>query len=227
MQTWAERFKEIRGKKGLSQYEIGRSIEKDVTQISRYESGGTKTFTRALQRALKDIFSDAEIEYIKNGDKIPSEVEEPSLAYGIHTENVTIPYHREVYASAGGGSDATCIVETSPVTFSKTFLNSYLGIHNLKGLSIINAAGDSMKPTIRSGAMMFVYPIENEGFKDGGVYVLMCGDALLVKRVWLNPTTSTYTLRSDNETVSDMTLTIDEGSECHFVGRVVGHLDRV
>ena len=149
------------------------------------------------------------------------------ISYGHKNGSVSIPYHKEVYASAGGGSDATSMVGTSPITFSKEFLNNYLGIHNLQGLSIISAAGDSMNPTIKSGELMFVYPVKNEGFKDGGIYVVMCGDALLVKRVWLNPVTKEYTLSSDNDTVEDQVLTMDEGSDCRFVGRVVGHLDRV
>jgi len=169
-----------------------------------------------------------EKKWLEHGDTDePSFVSDIPIAYGRKNGSVSIPYHKEVYASAGGGSDATSMVGTSPITFSKEFLNNYLGIHNLQGLSIISAAGDSMKPTIKSGELMFVYPVENEGFKDGGIYVIMCGDALLVKRVWLNPVTREYTLSSDNNTVKDQVLTMDEGSDCHFVGRVVGHLDRV
>ena len=64
-------------------------------------------------------------------------------------------------------------------------------------------------------------------FKDGGVYVIMCANVLLVKRVTFDPMTKEYTLISDNGKVSPVTLTIDEASDCRFVGRVVGHLDRV
>jgi len=142
-------------------------------------------------------------------------------------DQVSIPYHKEVYASAGGGSDATNMLNTSPISFSRSFLNSFLGVYNVNGLSIINASGNSMEPTIKSGELMFVYPINGEEFKDGGVYVLMCSDKLLVKRVTFNPLTKEYTLVSDNGNVDPVTLTIDEGDDCRFVGRVVGHLDRV
>ena len=66
-----------------------------------------------------------------------------------------------------------------------------------------------------------------KGFKDGGIYVIMCGSDLYVKRVWRDPLSKEYTLASDNDKVADLKLSIDESSECHFVGRVVGHLDRV
>jgi len=168
-------------------------------------------------------------EMLKTDTSMPGMVNEASVAYGSRggKELVNIPYHASVYASAGGGSDATSMVESSPVTFSRGFLNSFLGIYNVNGLSIINAAGDSMAPTIKSGELMFVYPMENEGFKDGGIYVVMCGGALLVKRVWLNPITQEYTLKSDSVEVDPIVMKLDEASGCHFVGRVVGHLDRV
>lgn len=142
-------------------------------------------------------------------------------------DQVVIPYHKDVHASAGGDAENHDMTHTSPISFSKDFLNTFLGIYNFKGLSIINAAGDSMDPTIKSGELMFVSPMKNEEFKDGGVYVLMCGNVLLVKRVTYDPFSKEYTLVSDNGRVSPVTLTIDEGSDCYFIGRVVGHLDRV
>jgi len=99
-----------------------------------------------------------------------------------------------------------------------------MGVSHAKGVSIINAAGDSMKPTIKSGDKMLVYPLEHESFQDGSIYVLMCGSALLVKRVWFNPVTKVYTLASDSEGVANIELTMDESSDCRFVGRVVGCL---
>lgn len=143
------------------------------------------------------------------------------------SDQVIIPYYKDVYASAGGDAQNHDAHRASPVTFSKEFLNTFLGIYNLKGISIINAAGDSMEPTIKSGELMFVAPMENEEFKDGGVYVIMCGNVLLVKRVTFNPLSGEYTLVSDNGRVDPVTISIDESSDCRFVGRVVGHLDRV
>ncbi len=189
---------------------------------------------RLRQIALDNSVNPAWLEFgegemLKTDTSMPDMVNEASVAYGSRggKELVNIPYHASVYASAGGGSDATSMVESSPVTFSRGFLNSFLGIYNVNGLSIINAAGDSMAPTIKSGELMFVYPMENEGFKDGSIYVVMCGDALLVKRVWINPITKEYTLKSDSVEVEPIVMKLDEASGCHFVGRVVGHLDRV
>jgi len=225
MEIWGKRLKEIREKHELGQKDVGLVVDKDITQISRYERGeGAKKMPKTFRLELKELFTDEEIKYIESGDTSTQEnnmVEDIGAVYGSKEEQVSVPFHREVYASAGGGSDSHSLENTSPVSFSRHFLNTFLGIYNLKGLSIINASGDSMDPTIKSGEMMFVSPMENEDFKDGGVYVL------LVKRVTFNPLTKEYTLVSDNGRVDPVKLTIDEGSDCHFMGRVVGHLDRV
>ena len=227
MSFWYDRLTEIREQKKLQQKDIADKMGIDYTAYNRYERGKTENISRTLYKKLLLAFSQNEVDYIKTGE-YASSVNETPIEYGKECENmVTVPYHKDVYASAGGGSNATSMVDTNPITFSKMFLNSYLGVYDLQGLSMINAAGDSMDPTIKSGAIMFVYPMESEGFKDGSIYVLMCGDALLVKRVSLDPVTKVYTLLSDNGKVNAIKLTIDEASDCHFVGRVVGHLDRV
>ena len=138
-------------------------------------------------------------------------------------DEVILPYYPETYASAGGGA-FNGFDTSSPVSISRGFLQSYFGIIAAKGMHIINVVGDSMEPTLKNGEMIFVNPIENEGFRDGGVYVLMCGDTILVKRVRQHPITKEYTLISDNPDVDDITLTIDESSDCKFVGRVVGSM---
>jgi len=251
MEHWSDRFREIREKHRMSQAEIGRVIGKDATQVSRYERGAVKKFPNGLYKLLSGVFTEEELEYIEKGkaenisvsqrgDKTVGYVgsvgghvitgdgdghgvvhEAPGIVYG--EDEVILPYYPETYASAGGGAfngfDAS-----SPVSISRSFLQSYFGISAAKGLHIINVVGDSMEPTLKNGEMIFVNPIENEGFRDGGVYVLMCGDTILVKRVRQHPITKEYTLISDNPSVEDITLTIDEGSDCKFVGRVVGSM---
>ena len=234
--TYGKRLKEVRKYLNMTQENFAKALNiKNKQTISDTENDKQQKLGQEPELILENKYKinlkwvkTGEGEMINNSEIIAGEVNETPIPYGKECENmVTVPYHKEVYASAGGGSDATSMVDTNPIIFSKMFLNSYLGVYDLQGLSMINAAGDSMDPTIKSGAIMFVYPMESEGFKDGSIYVLMCGDALLVKRVSLDPVTKVYTLLSDNGKVNPIELTIDEASECRFVGRVVGHLDRV
>ena len=231
MENWHNRLKEIREKHSKTQQDIALVLNKDVTRMSRYERGeGAKTMPAFMKKGLAVLFSKEEIAYIDTGEYLTEQnnlIADAGVLYKGKEDQISIPFHKEVYASAGGGSENHSMENTSPITFSKHFLNTYLGVYNLKGISIINAAGDSMDPTIKSGELMFVYAMDNEDFKDGGIYVLMCANVLLVKRVTYDPLSKQYTLLSDNGKVDAVTLTIDEANDCRFVGRVVGHLDRV
>ena len=189
----AKRLKEISEKFGVS-YEWLDSGIGETKQIDNYN--------KPAANAINDV----------------------SMGYGDKKEEcIVLPYHPDIYASAGGGA-FNGFDMSSPVSISRGFLRSYFGISAAKGMHIINVVGDSMDPTLKNGEMIFINPVENEGFRDGGVYVIMCGDAILVKRVMQHPITKEYTLISDNPEVEDISLTMDESSDCKFVGRVVGNM---
>jgi len=142
---------------------------------------------------------------------------------------VEIPYYRDVNASAGGGAVLPSSVENGVMKFSASFLHEYLRIDNYKGIHIINATGDSMEPTIVPGELLFVNPYENEDskIKDGSIYVIVCSDTVLVKRVRMNPITKEMRLISDNRTIDDILVQGDDLDGCKIVGRVVGHFDKL
>lgn len=74
---------------------------------------------------------------------------------------VSIPYFEDVYASASiiNYDDAPVIMD-----FSEDFLRTFLRISgSLLNIHIINARGNSMEPTIQSGELLFVNPMQNEG----------------------------------------------------------------
>jgi peptidase S24-like protein len=65
-------------------------------------------------------------------------------------------------------------------------------------LSIIRVAGDSMAPTLADGDDILVDRGDGAERVRDGVYVLRMDDALVVKRLALNPAARTLTIRSDN-----------------------------
>ncbi len=228
--SYGDRIKKIRKHFKLTQQELADAIgAKNKQTISDVENGKQKHFNKEHELMLTKKFlisqlwlnsGEGDMLLVKQHDDI---VREDGLIYNKVSDNIKIPYYPEIYASAGGGAFSG-FDASSPVSISRGFLQSYFGIGAAKGMHIINVVGDSMAPTLKNGEMIFVNPIENEGFRDGGVYVLMCGDTILVKRVRQHPITKEYTLISDNPEVEDITLTIDESSDCKFVGRVVGSM---
>jgi len=65
-------------------------------------------------------------------------------------------------------------------------------------LSIIRVSGDSMTPTLADGDEILVDRGDGAERLRDGIYVLRIDDALLVKRVTLNPAARTVSVRSDN-----------------------------
>jgi hypothetical protein len=65
-------------------------------------------------------------------------------------------------------------------------------------LSIIRVAGDSMAPTLGDGDDILVDRGDGAARLRDGIYVLRIDDALVVKRVALNPAARNVSIRSDN-----------------------------
>ncbi len=65
-------------------------------------------------------------------------------------------------------------------------------------LSIIRVAGDSMAPTLNDGDDILVDRSDAAGRLRDGIYVLRIDEALVVKRLALNPAARTLSVRSDN-----------------------------
>ena len=63
---------------------------------------------------------------------------------------------------------------------------------------MIRVAGDSMLPTLADGDNILVDTDDRERLRDG-IYVLRTDDALLVKRLSVNPATKRLAIRSDND----------------------------
>jgi transcriptional regulator with XRE-family HTH domain len=63
--AFADRLKELRKKRGLSQSELADLIEVHFTQVSRYERGETKPNAEAMTKLAKVL--DTTTDYLMNG----------------------------------------------------------------------------------------------------------------------------------------------------------------
>jgi phage repressor protein C with HTH and peptisase S24 domain len=102
-------------------------------------------------------------------------------------EMVYIPYFGNAFASAGDGA---INYDEAPkvMAFDHEFLKARLGITSYKNLFIMNVIGNSMEPTLKSGELIFVNPIENEGFiVTGGIYVVVLDGDCMIKRIKKDP----------------------------------------
>ena len=63
--TFAERLKQLRKKRGLSQNELAEAIEVHFTQVSRYERGETKPNAEAMAKLARAL--DTTVDFLMSG----------------------------------------------------------------------------------------------------------------------------------------------------------------
>lgn len=95
---------------------------------------------------------------------------------------------------------------------------------NPDDVKIINAIGDSMSPTINSGDMVWI-DISCTTPRADGLYVIVIGDAMSIKRLQIHPFTGSVTIKSDNQRYDDYTA--DTPDDIRVVGKVIYHVRRV
>lgn len=104
----------------------------------------------------------------------------------------------DVGASAGPGAFPDAERRLGRIAFDSAFVRR-LGAGSGRDLSLIRVAGDSMAPTLADGDEILVDRADaGERMRDG-IYVLRVEEALVVKRVALNPAGGRASIRSDNE----------------------------
>jgi len=130
---------------------------------------------------------------------------------------VSIQRH-PVFASAGPGAIVNEGYGKPYFGFDERWLKSLTATPS-SSLSIVRVEGDSMSPTLNDGDDILVDLGDcGERLRDG-IYVLRVDDALVVKRLALNPMGRRVTVQSDNPAYPDWP---DCGlDEINCIGRVI------
>lgn len=130
---------------------------------------------------------------------------------------VSVPRH-PVTVSAGPGTIVSEEIGRPYFAFDERWLKA-LTTSAPDKLSIVRVEGDSMAPTLNAGDDILVDLADcGERLRDG-IYVLRVDEALLVKRLALNPVGRRVTVQSDNPSYSDWPdCDLDEIS---CIGRVI------
>ncbi|HYI64030.1 MAG TPA: S24 family peptidase [Allosphingosinicella sp.] len=103
----------------------------------------------------------------------------------------------DVGASAGAGAFGEDERADAQIAFDPAWLRR-IARGAPDQLSIIRVAGDSMAPTLADGDDILVDRGDGAARLRDGIYVLRIDDALVVKRVAVNPAARTLSVQSDN-----------------------------
>jgi SOS-response transcriptional repressor LexA len=125
----------------------------------------------------------------------------PAEQVGAAAGLVSIKRH-PVMVSAGPGAIVTEELGKPYFAFDERWLKA-LTPSEPANLSIVRVEGDSMAPTLNAGDDILVdLGDASERLRDG-IYVLRIDDALVVKRIALNPVGRRMTVQSDNPAYPD------------------------
>ena len=123
----------------------------------------------------------------------------------------------DIRLSAGSGTFVDRAVVLDQIPFTARFLRRKLGRGSTDGLAIVEAAGDSMEPTISDGDLVMVDTRDRS--PGDGLYALVFDDSLLIKR--LHRLLDGFEIGSDNhELYRPITVPRDRLNEVQVVGRV-------
>jgi len=186
---------------------LSRMLGRNPAYIQQYVRRGVpKRLKEEERRKLARYFSVSEA-------VLGGPADDPARDDGL----VSVKRH-PVLVSAGPGAIVDSETGKPYFGFDERWLKGLTGTPPSR-LSIVRVEGDSMAPTLSPGDDILVDLDDcNERLRDG-IYVLRVDDALVVKRLALNPRGRRVTVQSDNPAYPDWPDC--SLSEIHCIGRVI------
>lgn len=215
---FGDRLKEARG--STTQADFARELDFALNTYARYEREETPADIDLLFALQEKRGISADWLLTGKGTMTQSSSGQLGIAdlepfYG---DLAWIPLYN-VKAKAGHGTLVTSESIVDSLVFKRDFLRNELRA-GPQDLNLIHVEGDSMEPTLRAGDVILVDHRRKRPDREG-IYVLRVDDALLVKRLQLQPG-GRVVATSDNATYRPFDLdlkAIQDGID--IVGRVV------
>ncbi len=224
--SYGERLKRIRKGLGLTQHELAKTIGLRHKQtISDIENGKQQRLSAKHELAFCQKYGINTLwlqtgkgsEY--NSEVLCGHIQEPEICYG---NRIGLTYYPSQFMGDKKGK-LLSLHEKKMMYFEKDFLEYYLGLSSYQNIFIVDYTGESVASLPSTDSLLFVNPFENEGeIKDGSIYLLLCEDVSILRRVYYNPIDKKYTFVSDKNREDVIVVTDLKKSRCEIIGRVVG-----
>ncbi len=194
-----KRLDELIAARGEDYASLSRLIGRNPTYVQQFVKRGVpRRLSEDDRRKLAAHFGIAERLLGGPADRAGHAVMTRADARAIAPSDYVLIPHLDIGASAGAGALTDGETPVAVLAFQSSFVRG-LASGRPEALSVIRVAGDSMLPTLADGDNILVDTDDREQLRDG-IYVLRTDDALLVKRLSVNPATKRLTIRSDNDT---------------------------
>ncbi len=192
-----QRLDELIASRGEDYASLSRRLGRNPTYIQQFVKRGVpRRLSETDRRVLAQHFGIAE-RLLGGPDDGAARavVARPGLVQ--RAEDYVLIPQLAVGASAGSGAMPGDEAPLATLAFQASWVRSVAN-GRPEALSVIGVEGDSMLPTLADGDQILVDTDDRERLRDG-IYVLRTDDALLVKRLSVNPATRRLTIRSDND----------------------------
>jgi hypothetical protein len=212
-----QRLDELIASRGEDYASLSRRLGRNPTYIQQFVKRGVpRRLSETDRRTLAQHFGIAE-RLLGGPDDSAGRavVARPGLVQ--RAEDYVLIPQLAVGASAGPGAEPGSEAPLAALAFQANWVRS-VASGRTEALSVIGVEGDSMLPTLADGDQILVDTDDRERLRDG-IYVLRTDDALLVKRLSVNPATRRLTIRSDNDAYPSWDDCDPAG--VHVIGRVV------
>lgn len=154
---------------GVSQAEFAASVGTSLGSLRNWLNGRNEPNVK-VARAIADLY-DLDLNWLISGTKKDA----------IGSDNFVHVRRFDVEASAGDGIVVQTEDYLAPIAFEEDWLRKHVGV-SPKHLTVINARGDSMLPTIRNNAPILV-DHSSKAIRGDAIFAIVVDGELYIKRV--------------------------------------------
>lgn len=219
--TLAERLKEARSARGLTQKALGDLVGVSQAAIQKIETGKASQTTKLVDIAnalgvMPDWLSSGEGS-MHNGAKYPVAALTAHPASDVFRVDVL-----DLTVSAGPGSFmiSEFVEVLHAIEFTTEHARSLFGNRTQHDVKVMTVDGDSMCPTIQSGDRLF-FDVSVRNFKVDGVYAFVFGQHFHVKRLQMQGLQ--LAVLSDNPAYKDWYVTEENQDQLYIMGKALIH----
>ncbi|SCC65561.1 Phage repressor protein C, contains Cro/C1-type HTH and peptisase s24 domains [Kosakonia oryziphila] len=215
--TLAERLKEARILRGLTQKALGDLIGVSQAAIQKIETGKANQTTKLVDLANALMVRP---EWLSSGDGVMREDTSSPVESTAKTPDIYRVDVLDVSASAGPGTMlASDFIETiRAIEYTPEKGMSLFGSVPPSAVKVITVRGDSMEGTIDPGDEIFVN-IDIRFFDGDGIYVFVFGNTLHVKRLQMHK--DKLLVLSDNQRYKEWYIDEEDQDRFHIMAKVL------
>ncbi|MFW0822449.1 hypothetical protein C0Q87_01360 [Klebsiella aerogenes] len=220
--TLAERLKEARSKRGLTQKALGELVGVSQAAIQKIETGKANQTTKLVEIANA---LGVQPEWLSSGEGVMNTGGEHAAK--VQSRNSASDTFRvdvlDLTVSAGPGIINNEFIEVlRSVEYSESDARQMFNGRKADQIRIINVRGDSMSGTIEPGDLLFV-DISVQRFDGDGIYAFLYDDTAHVKRLQMMK--DKLIVISDNKTYLPWEpIEKDEMNRVFVFGKVIGSM---